>query len=65
MQHEAKSDVFKKWTPKGLIKQVIQACCTQLYKDNEIEQIFYNRRDINGFLILHLGTKFQTHLSLK
>jgi hypothetical protein len=23
------------------------------------------RRDINGFLILHLGTKFQTHLSLK
>jgi len=45
IQHEAKSDAFKKWTPKGLIEQVLQACCTQQYKDNEIEQIFYDHGD--------------------
>jgi hypothetical protein len=64
LRKEGETDSFKKWTPKGLIEQVIQACCNpnQQYKDHGIEYMFYKHGDINGLLVLYLGTRNQTHL---
>jgi hypothetical protein len=50
------------WIPRGNIERVVWACCNQRYEKHDLEYIFYEDGDINGLLVLHLGTKSQTSL---
>ena len=54
--------VDRTWIPKGRIEQVVRACCDQRYQEQDIERIFYEYGDINGLLVLHLGTRSQNAL---
>jgi len=54
--------VDKTWIPKGRIEQIVRACCNQRYREHDIERIFYEHGDINGLLVLHLGTRSQNAL---
>lgn len=54
--------VDRSWTPKGQIEKVVQACCDNRYKEEDIEYIFYRHGGINGLLVLHLGSRFQNAL---
>jgi hypothetical protein len=65
LKRDRETAAFKRWTPKGLIEEVIQACCNDLYKNSETEYIFYKYGGFNGLLVLHLGTRFQTGLFAK
>jgi hypothetical protein len=65
LKRDGETAAFKRWTPKGLIEEVIQACCNDLYKNGETEYIFYKHGGFNGLLVLHLGTRFQTGLFAK
>lgn len=65
LKQDGETAAFKRWTPKGLIEEVIQACCNQLYENDEIEYIFYKHGGLNRLLVLYLGTRFQTGLFAK
>ena len=58
-------ELLKKWVPKGLIEQVLQACYNERYKEDDIEYIFYKYGDANGLLVLHCGTRSQNALFAK
>jgi len=53
------SKSLKTWIPRGLIVRVVQACHDQRkqYEEHDIEYIFYEHEDINGLLVLHLGSR--------
>lgn len=63
--HQTLSKVDKNWIPKGAIEKVLRACCNQRYKENDIEGIFFRLADIDGVLILYLGTRARTALFTK
>jgi hypothetical protein len=65
MKDNEKTKNFKAWVPKGHIVQVIQAYYNKQYSDEDLEYIFPKYGDINGILVLYLGTRSQNHLFTK